>query len=573
MARWKYSAATWTLLLLVLTACGSSVSSTPDVVFVNGRIATMDGAGSRVEALAVLNGRILALGSSAEIRNIAGSNTRVVDLGGRTVLPGLYDNHVHLRTGSDPSIQSWTHITSAEELLLAVAHEVGHLGPGDWLQASLSTEGLPEQVLPRRADLDRVAPNNPVALQRGHVWIVNSAALGLAGINRNTPSPSGGSIDRDAQGEPDGIIRETPAQRLIAEAIPVWNPDPETARAALRASLLQFPPLGITSVNVAGVRPEYIGLLQDVYERWGNELPRTTVQVRISPGFDIYDDPRIGIEQELAYVEGFRFRTGMGDDMLKLGAIKMSIDGGMTGQAAWTRAPYRDRPDWQGVVRIPEDVLYAVGKRAHDLGWQLGIHAIGDAAVEQAVRVIDRILEEAPRDDHRHYIHHWTVQPSEETIRTAARRNIIVATQPNFTHALAPYYSNALEGDRLASNNPSASLIRAGVRLSYGSDGLPHGPFIGIYAAVTRRGIDGVQYGAEEAVDLDTAIRLYTMGSAFMTFDEAHRGTLEPGKLADFSVIDKDIFSVDPSEVLGIEAVATVVGGQVIWSADGFGGS
>lgn len=544
-------------------------AAAPDVIFVNARFLTLDDASSLAEAVAVTDGKVAAVGDGEAIRRLAGSRTRTVDLGGRTVLPGFYDNHVHIGTGRDPSIQSWGHIDSVDELLASVERRAREIGPDEWVRARLSTERLPEHVLPRREDLDAVAPDRPVALSRGHVWIVNSRALEEAGVTRDTPDPPGGHIDRDEEGDPNGLIRETPAQRKIEAVIPEWEPDPDTARENLRSSLASLLSHGITSVNVAGVRPDVAGWVQDVYDRWGDRLPRATLQIRIRPGFDEYDDLDEAVATEIGYIEGFRFRTGLGDERFKLGAIKMSIDGGMTGQSAWTREPYRERPDWTGTVRIPEEALYRVARRAHDLGWQLGIHSIGDAAVEAAVRVLDRILTENPRDDHRHYLHHWSVQPSDRTISTVLEREIIVSSQPNFTYSLAPYYSNALEGRRLATNNPQASLLERGVRMSYGSDGLPLGPFIGIYAAVTRRGVDGSVYGPDERVDLETALRLYTQGTAFMTFDEDTRGTIEVGKVADFVGIDEDIRSVAPERIKDIEPVFTIIAGDVVWSAEG----
>jgi len=541
----------------------------PDVVFVNGKIITLDGAGRIVEAVAARDGRIVAVGTNREIRALAGQSTRVIDVQGRTVIPGFYDNHAHLGTGRDPSIQEWDHISSWEELAAALRARAREVPEGEWIQAHLSTERLPEQVLPTRRELDRVVPNHPVALHRMHVMLVNSLALEKAGITRDTPDPRGGRIDRDERGEPNGILREQPAHRLVERVIPEWQPDPESAEQTLRNQLRHLASLGITSVNVPGVRPHVLPRLQKVYERWGDELPRVTVQIRISPGFDMYDDPEEGIRTELGYIEGLRFYTGFGNDRIKLGAIKMSVDGGMTGQAAWLIDPYKHDPDFHGVVRIPPEVLYAVGRRAHDLGWQLGIHAIGDAAVQAAVDVLDRILTESPRDDHRHYLHHIEVKPPEATLDKMARHGIIAAMQPNFTYSLAPYVENALAQEKLGSVNPQKELIERGIRISFGSDGLPLGPLVGIYAAVTRKGINGVVYGPDQRIGVLDALRYYTLGSAYMTFDEDERGSIEVGKYADMTVLSGDILTIDPERILDLQALMTVVGGEVIYQADG----
>lgn len=571
----------WRLVVALVVAglsaaCAKQVPEpfAPDVVYHNGKIVTLDARSSIVEALAVRDGRIVATGTNSDVKALKGANTKLVDLRGRTVLPGLYDNHVHLGVGRNPNVYDWMSVSSTEQLYSVLKDAVAKTPAGEWIQARLSTELMTEDLLPTRTDLDRIAPRNPVAIERMHVMLVNSLALQKAGITRKTPNPPGGMIDRDANGDPNGRVREGPAQKLIRAVIPKWEPDPEAARQVIRETLRGFVAQGLTSVNGGMMRPQYLHLVQDVYDRWGHELPRLTMQPRISPGYDTYDDLDEGIAKEIALIEGMSIRTGFGDDRFKMGAIKMSVDGGMTGQAAWLTESYKGRSGYYGVVRIPEEALYAVSKRAHDLGWQLGIHAIGDAAVESTVRVYDRILRESPRSDHRHYIHHWSINPSEETIRKTAELDVIVAIQPNFTHSLAAYYANATEGDKLQRNNPTASLLERDIRVSYGSDGLPLGPFVGIYGAVTRRATEfagptsGEVHGPTERVSVEQALRLYTQGTAYMTFDEADRGVLEPGKLADFIAIAEDIFSIDPERIRSIQPVLTVIGGQIVWTAE-----
>lgn len=539
----------------------------PETLYHNGKIVTVNESFDIAEALMVRDGRIVAVGSDAELERLADSDTRMVDLNGQTVLPGFYDNHVHIGVGQDPSIQDWSHIETSEELIEALKERVREVPEGEWIQAGLSTERLTEQELPRKEALDEVAPNHPVALERMHVMIVNSMALEKAEITKETPEPSGGQIGRYSNGEPNGLLRETPAQRLVTRVIPDWTPDDSTARQNIRSDLAALPQLGITSLNIAGMQPHTLQWLQGAYERWQDELPRSTVQVRIRPGYDAYDDIDRAINEELALIEDLRFHTNFGDDQLKLGAIKMSIDGGMTGQAGWMLEPYEGRPDYHGTVRIPERALYQVGKKAHELGWQLGIHAIGDAAVQSAVDALDRILQESPRSDHRHFIHHIEVKPPEQTLETMADRNIIAAMQPNFTYSLASYYQAAMdEGERIETVNPQTSLLDKGIRMSFGSDGLPLGPLVGLYGAVVRRGEDGKVYGPDERVSIEQAIRFYTMESAFMNFEEQDRGSLEVGKLADMVVLSEDILTIDPERLLDVEVEKTIIGGEVVYS-------
>ena len=491
--------------------------------------------------MAIRDGRFVAVGSNEEVRRLASPETQELDLEGRTALPGFYDNHIHLRFGRDPNSVYVPQGVTVEELQEALSGHAASRPPGEWVYGR-----LPERVLPTRYDLDAVVLDHPVALSRAHATATNSMALRLAGITRDTEDPTGGSFDRDAGGEPTGILREVPAMRRVTRLLPEWIPEDATVHAALRDSLDALLSLGITSVNVAGVLPPEVRYVQGTYARWGEALPRLTLQVRIQAGYDAFDTVEEAIRGSIAQIEGLSFVTGVGDERFKLGAIKMSVDG--AGRSAWMR----DRSEVAGTIRIPEEALYAVGKRAHDLGWQLGIHAIGDAAAEMTVRVLDRILTESPRADHRHYVHHFSILPPEHTIQTIADQDIIVASQPQLFPA-----------------TPSQTFVERGIRMSYGSDARPYGPLFGIQTAVTRARPGREVYAPEERVDVKDAIRFYTLGSAYMTFDEANRGSIEVGKLADLVVLSDDILSVDPERISEIQVLRTMIGGRTVYEAGG----
>jgi predicted amidohydrolase YtcJ len=309
--------------------------------------------------------------------------------------------------------------------------------------------------------------------------------------------------------------------------------------------------------------------MQKLYAAEGGRLPRATIQIRLSPGFDSYDDPAEGVKESIREIEDLSFFTGFGNDRIKIGAIKMSVDGGMGGQAAWLLEPYRTKPDYHGINRISPEVLYQVAKRAHELGWQLGIHAIGDQAIVKTVEVMDRIVRESPRPNHRHYLHHLTVTPPAGTLAKIKANGFIAAMQPNFTHTLASYYGMALSPTKLEKNNSEKTYLRMGIPMSLGTDSLPDGPIVAIYGAVTRRGVDGKVYGAEERLTLEEAIHNATVGSAYMTFDEKTRGTLEPGKVADMIVLQRDIFTIDPEDIRKLGVEKTIIAGNVVWENDG----
>lgn len=565
-------ACTVAAILPALRAEAAQLSSAPAAIFHNGKIVTANERFDVVQAIAVRDGRIVAIGSNTEVRALAGPDTRLVDLEGKTVLPGLNDSHVHFdfgRPANDPIRFDFRSLNSLVEVQAAIRDAASKVPSGQWIVGNISEVPFPESKLFTRQDIDAVSGDHPVALPRGpHIWVVNSKALQLANITADTPQPPGGVIVKDAQGQPNGILRESNAQRMVGQLIP---PAPElddaTAEENLRRQLRMLVALGITSGNVAGLQPGAdFRRVQNAYRKWGAELPRMTLQLRVYPGYDRYDDPDEGVRATMEEIDALSFHTGFGDDRIKIGAIKMSVDGGFTGQAAAMLVPYPDGRT--GNIRIPREALYQVSKFAHNRGWQLGIHMIGDGGVQLGVEVLEQVLRESPRADHRHYIHHVSMKPPEATIRKIAALGIMVSTQANFTYDLAPYYASATSGMRLQTNNPQRSLMEAGVKLAYGSDHRPYGPIVAIWAAVTREGRDGVVYGLkEEGISLQDAIRHHTYGSAYLTFDENNRGTLELGKFADMVVLTEDILTIEPKRIRDIGIVKTIINGEVVYTA------
>jgi predicted amidohydrolase YtcJ len=574
------------LTVLMLGACGPT-SRTPalisaDIVYHNGNVLTGATGHPSAEAVAVRGGRIIYVGADADALSLTDDETRLVDLEGNTMLPGLFDNHVHAGIGRGAlmewegglisEVPAWVREARAiSELQAAISREADKLGAGEWIIGALSREVWPNQILPTRADLDVGTTDHPVLLTRGpHTTVLNSMALEIAGIDRSTTFPGGGHIGHDDDGEPNGRLYDS-ARRLATAVAPSGNSrstDAATGIENLKALLLQFASSGVTSVNVAGVRPDQLRYFQALYERQGEQLPRATLQIRLRPGYDAYDDLDLSVRDAIAELEGLGFVTGFGDERLQIGAIKMSIDGGLSAPAYWSTEGYEDRPDYTGAIRIPAEAFYPVARRAHELGWQLGIHTMGDGAVEMVVEQLDRILTELPRDDHRHYLHHVAVKPSDAVMTTMARQGIGVASQPAFTVGLGAFAVESLAGEREATMNPTKSLQDAGVWVSWGSDGAPYGPRVTLWTGVTRKGWDGVVYGPDEAVSRDEAIRLHTWAPAFQTFDEDIKGTIEVGKLADFTIVGEDILTMDADRIRYLPIQKTIVGGREIWTAD-----
>lgn len=548
----------------------------PDAIYHSGKIVTGNERFDIVEALAVRDGKVMSVGSNREVRRLAGPKTVSVDVAGKTVLAGFYDNHIHLgdllqewRGGMIDAVQDWLRdVDTPGKLYDALRRRAAITPKGEWIRGDLAREEWNNARIPTRWDFDKVVPDHPVALARGpHTLVLNSMALDKAGIRKETPDPPGGWIFRDAAGVPSGRVLEA-ARRIVERAIPRTSrsgPTDDEVLARYRQQLKQLASLGITSVNVASVRPADLRLIQELYARHGDELPRATLQIRLSPGHDSYDDTELGVRNSIAELEALGVRTGFGNDRLKIGAVKMSIDGGMSAPIFWSIEPYKGKPDLHGAQRIPADVFYRVAKRAHELGWQLGIHAIGDAAVVMVVDALEKILAEKPREDHRHFLHHVSVMPPAATLRKMAALGIGVASQPNFTYGLGAYAEEALNEDREETQNPAKTLLDLGIHVSFGSDAAPYGPLLGMWTAVTRKGWDERVRGSREAVSVKEAIRLYTAASAFTTFDEKTRGTLEVGKAADMVVLGDDILSVNPDRVRAIPVERTIIAGKEIF--------
>ncbi len=532
------------VIAAVLAACGGGEPA--DLVLTGGKVAIADEAFSIHETIVVRDGRVLAVGG-AELADRYDA-TRTVDLGGRLVVPGFNDSHTHIRGNARRHIDL-AGTESIAEIQALIRAKIAELGEGEWITGyGWSEDELAEGRRPLRPDLDEAAPDNPVLLTRagGHSAVANSLALALAGVDRSTPQPEGGVIEYDESGELNGVIRER--QGIVGRLVPDATPEElrETHVQVLRDQLA----LGITSVVQAGETPEGFARWESIYEEFGGELPRAAVQIRW-----------VGADELAA----FGRRSGDGDHRLRVGGIKVLVDGGFTGPAAYTIEPYRGRGDYRGLLNVPEDELRQLVHEAHALGWQLGFHAIGDAAIELTVDAFVDALQRNPRDDHRHYLNHFTVTPPERTLELMAEHGIAISQQPNFTYTLEGRYVENLDGERLAHNNPVKIPMDHGIFMALSSDILPIDPLVGLYAAVTRKGMSGEVYAPEEAISIEEAIRGYTANAAWLTFEEDVKGTLEPGMLADMVVLSEDLLTIDPDRIMDVEIDMTIVDGEVLY--------
>jgi predicted amidohydrolase YtcJ len=558
------------LIFAALLGAPAAIAATPaDMLLYNGKVVTVDRTFSIRSAVAVKDGKILAVGGPELVRRYRAART--IDLHGRTLMPGFIDTHLHLYGLSHRQIEP-AKATSIADLKAMVAAKAKALGPGEWVTGYGWDEAqLADKRVPTRSDLDEAAPDNPVALVRAgaHSVVGNSAAFRLAGITAATPEPESGVIERDARGEPSGIIRER-SDLLTSLVVP---DSPAQMRPSYINSLKALLSLGITSFMEAftSIDDEPVGKggrapdsdpgrgpsrhsyreFRSIYDEMGADLPRITLYI---------DYP--GAKR----LKEFPYHTGYGDDRLKLGPIgETPYDGGFTGPTALTKEDYKGLPGFRGKAFMTPEAAKEMVETSAALGWQLGTHAIGDQAIETMSGIYDAVLREHPRPDHRWFLSHFTMIPSAATMDMLARDHVYAAAQPNFLYNLEARYEATLDGYRLQHINPVATPLKHGIRMTFGSDNLPIGPMVGLYAAITRKGPDGKVFGIEEAVGRAEAIRLYTRDAAVLSWDEARKGSIEPGKFADMIILDQDPLTVPDEALLATKVDMTIVGGKVVF--------
>ena len=537
---------------------GSPDRGSADLVLRNGHITTMDGASRVVGAMAVRDGRILALGDDA-LSGYTSSRTHVLDLHGRTVLPGLIDVHTHVMQWAKAILRGeidvgHNAVHSIPEITKAVADRAGIVPRGEWIRGSgWDDDKLAERRYITRHDLDSASPHHPVYLIHvsGHLAALNSAALRSASITRETCDPQGGVIERDTTGEPTGIIKDTAMEPLIA-LLPEDPPDINARAAKLICE--KAAEMGLTTIHDIYITPDEMRGYQEARRRgW------LTLRIQMSPCLGKLSDAETLVQMGVS--------TGFGDDLLKFGAVKMFADGGMGARTIAIHPP--------GVLGEPENLgvlcwTTADMKKAHlrtaAAGWQLETHAIGDRAIEQVLDSYEYVIRELGLKDHRFRIVHAGIS----TPRMQKRMrdlNVVVDGNPPFVHWIGSWFLK-YGPERVRWSYPARSYIENGVVEAAGSDCpvTPLSPWWGIWAAVVRRDLTtGQVLAPEECITVEQALTLYTRNGAFAGFEENSKGTLEAGKLADFIVIDRDVRSVAADELKDVKVLQTYVSGRCVY--------
>lgn len=536
-----------------------------DMILLNGTVHSLSSTAASYEGLAVRNGKVLAGGTNREMAALVGGRTEVIDLAGRTAVPGFIETHNHptfygmtlaapVEAGSPPN-------DSIGDIVDRVAAAVHDHEPGTWVRGYRYDDTLlAEDRHPTKADLDPASPEHPVCLLHisGHFCVLNSAGLRAVGIDRNTPDPVGGAIVRDAGGEPTGVLAETAAFAAYA-AMP--TAEVEDYVDALERAGNSYLANGVTTVHDTG-----IGLLGGAAELTAYRTAMRSGRFRnrvqgylVADLFDDLGDGRLNdVEASVA---------GLGDDTFRLAGVKMWADGSIQGLTGCLSEGYACAPDQYGVLIHPPEELARRIATLDDAGWQVAVHGNGDQAIQTILDAYASLGVRPDERDSRHRIEHCQMA-SEEQLDAMASAGIHASFFIKHVYYWGDRHRDRFLGQKRAERiDPLSSAGRHGVRFGLHSDTpvVPVSPLEGMWCAVNRITRDGKELGAEQAVPTTTALRAYTAEAAHLAHEEDRKGRLEPGMLADIAVLSADPLDIDPSRLRDLATHATVIGGEVAW--------
>ncbi len=574
----KLRLATAIVLLFLLTfslACTSQPRA--DLIIHNGKIITVDAEFRTLEAMAVRGDRILAVGTSSAIMDLAGPETATVDLRGKTVLPGLIDSHSHPPAAAMYELDHPVpDMETIEDVLGYVRSRAEALEDGEWISVSqVFITRLREQRYPTRAELDRAAPRNPVVFRTGPDASLNSLALKLSGINKAFRISDGqpGRIERDpVTGEPTGILRS--CSRFIKYKPAGRTPDADDPRNRLRQLLADYNSVGITSVVDGDTEDDELELYRLLKER-GELTCRTFITLHVDA-----QQPIESIEARIRQAAAnplYKY-----DNMLWLRGIKAYLDGGMLTGSAYMRQPWGvssvysiSDPDYRGMLYIEPEKLYRMAKAALETHLQFTAHSVGDGAVHALLDAYERVNKDFPVHERRPSMTHANFM-SLEAVKKMKELGVVANMQPAWLYLDGATLLKQFGNERLAYFQPYRTLFEEGAVVGGGSDHMqkigsfrsinPYNPFLGMWTVITRRPrwMEGPLH-PEQSISREQAIRLYTINNAFLTFEEKEKGSLEAGKLADFIILKQDIMTCPLDELKNIEVEATYLGGKLVF--------
>jgi len=527
------------------------------MVILNGKIFTSNDINPFVEAIAVKEGKILALGSNDTIKKFIGPETEVLDVREKLVTPGFIDAHCHFASGGRSlTTLVFRGVSSIEKIQQMVAVKLKELPEGAPIFGSQYDHTLfPGAKWPTKEHLDKVSPGNPVVIRRvdGHSVWVNSLALKQSGITKDTPSPFGGEIVKDPKtGEPTGILKEAATQLIKVKGPRIQS----NLQDDIQRALSHAAKLGITGIHTSSSLEEI-----EIYKKM-NKQGQLTLRVYgwlpVS-GLDEYSAK--GIKQ------------GQGDEYVKIGFLKLFIDGTLGSGTALLFEPFSDEPEKSGLPQYEEQEFYDLVEKAHENGYQVGVHAIGDRGVNWVLNAVEHAQEKHGKKELRHRIEHaQIIIPSD--VKRFKELGVIASMQPTHCTTDMRFCEHRIGKERSKGAYIWKTLLENGAILAFGTDWPvePLDPMRGIYSCVTRKNIefDYPEGGwfPEQKLTMAEAIKYYTLGSAYAAFEEGIKGSLEPGKLADMTVLSKDLFEIEPKEILTTEVLSTILGGKIVYKKE-----
>lgn len=530
---------------------------TVDTVVIADSVITVDEEFSRSEAFAISNGLFSAVGSESEIESLVGPDTEIRRFEGKTILPGFIDPHCHMTF-----IGRWKHlrveltptmVSSFDDIIEKLSEEANDTPENEWvLGFGYDDTKLAEGTHPTRDVLDEVSTNHPIFITHsgGHIAAVNTKALKVADIDKNTSDPEGGHFEREDNDFPNGVLHEKAMEPFTGSYYTggiIPKPSPEEDQEALRNICQHYNSVGITSVGEALVGPDEIRMYREGYKQ-DNLTIRSYLMV-------YYD--------HLEHLKELNIDTGFGNDMVQIGLIKNIVDGAISSRTAYLEKPYKGE-DYRGDLVLSQEEITEQVLEAHQEGYQIGYHANGDAAIDMLLNAYEQALEEYPRDDHRHRIEHCTVVNTELLDRI---EELDLCVTPFSTYIYQHGEKMEEYGDRVEHMFPYGSCVERGI-VAGGSSDNPAGlldPLLGIRTMVTRKTKDGDVIGADEAIEVEEAIKIYTKNAAYVSFNENIKGSIEPNKLADFVVLSDDPTAVEPGNIHNIDVEQTFLGGEEVY--------
>lgn len=545
-----------------------------DLILHNGRIVTADARFTIVQAIAIKGGKIVRTGtSSGIIGSEKGPHTKVVDLAGKMVLPGLMDAHVHaIGAGLSEFKSKLPPLDSIADIQSYIREKAKTTPAGEWIVVPRTLPPrLKEQRFPTRADLD-VVTTHPVAFDGSYVWSANTMGLKISGITRNTPNPPGGEVVKGPDGEPNGILRA--ANQLLKGIRDEARASEKERQDALETMLKLYAASGLTTVGDRAVTDPDVATYRSLKAQ--NRLPVRAVltwRINASPS----------IEKIEAEINAKTWTTNQGDDRLKFGTFKVTLDGGQSVGTAYQRMPYgaygrqlygQTDPDARGTLFVDREKLTRIFRAARNKGWQLTSHAQGGAAIDVLLDAFEALDKESPIAPTRSHVMHGSFM-SEEAIQRMKKMGILADVQAGWLHFDVPALEQVFGYKNMRYFFPLQSYLKAGIVIAGGSDHMighdknravnPYNPFFNMWMAISRKTREGKLIYPEEKINREQALRMYTNGVAYMQFSEKKLGSLEAGKYADLIVIDKDYLTCPEDEIRRIQPLATVVDGKVVY--------